>query len=230
MTAEPVPAAVATGDCELIRTGLLAQPANTLSSLALVAAGLWLMGRAARAADPGRRWVGLVGAATTTAGVGSALLHGSMWSGARLVHDLGLVSVPLAFLAAGLAVLATDRPAAVTGSGLWAGTAGLLALAPTTTDLLLGFAIAGAAGTEAGIWLTGRRRLRAGDRPRYLAAAAAAAGGLGLTVLGRTGGPLCEPASLVQAHAGWHVLISLAVALYASTALTDGSHRGRVAR
>lgn len=38
------------------------------------------------------------------------------------------------------------------------------------------------------------------------------AGGLVLFWLGRTGGPLCNPASLIQPHAGWHLLGAASVA------------------
>lgn len=40
----------------------------------------------------------------------------------------------------------------------------------------------------------------------------------------RTGGPLCRPDSLVQGHAGWHVLAAVALAQTASRALDPVPH------
>ena len=55
----------------------------------------------------------------------------------------------------------------------------------------------------------GRRRGRWAPPPLALAAVAV---GLALYVLGRTGGPLCSPSSVIQLHAGWHVATAVAAA------------------
>ncbi|HEV8425593.1 MAG TPA: hypothetical protein VGS14_10450 [Actinomycetes bacterium] len=68
-----------------------------------------------------------------------------------------------------------------------------------------------------------RRGRRAAWIPRrraaYLAALAAAAAGSACWWLGRTGGPLCHPDSLLQGHAAWHLLTAAALALWATAAL-----------
>ncbi|MDP9208001.1 MAG: hypothetical protein M3O65_05800, partial [Actinomycetota bacterium] len=75
--------ALGAGDCERLHDGLIAQPVNTASALALVAVGAWLAGRGLRAgARPGTEgsgepWrgasVGQVafGVAVAAAGIGS---------------------------------------------------------------------------------------------------------------------------------------------------------------
>jgi hypothetical protein len=49
------------------------------------------------------------------------------------------------------------------------------------------------------------------DRRGGALAAGLFAAGLALHVAGRTGRPLCRPDSLLQAHAGWHVLSAAAL-------------------
>lgn len=84
---------VAVGDCERIRPGWIAQPANTASSLAFVAVGVPIVRRARRA---GRRaWVA-VGVAAIAAGVGSVAYHGPGGRASRWVHDLGVDALALA--------------------------------------------------------------------------------------------------------------------------------------
>ncbi len=76
-------------DCEALRDGVLGQPANTLSSLAYVAAAAYVL---RRGGPPGPA------AALALVGVGSVLYHGPMPPGAELVHDTALVAVPVAAL------------------------------------------------------------------------------------------------------------------------------------
>lgn len=82
-------------DCEALRDGLLGQPVNAVSSLAYVAAGLWVL---RRGGPPGPALcLGLVG-------VGSVLYHGPMPRGAGLAHDGSIVA-----LAGAVAVVAWRR-------------------------------------------------------------------------------------------------------------------------
>ena len=77
-------------DCEALRDGVLGQPANTLSSLAYVAAAAYVL---RRGGPPGPA------VALALVGIGSVLYHGPMPPGAELVHDTALLAVPLAALA-----------------------------------------------------------------------------------------------------------------------------------
>jgi hypothetical protein len=114
----------------------------------------------------------------------------------------------LAYVAAGAVVLWRGGPpvpalalaAAGVGSFLYHGPmpAGAEALHDGTIVAL-------AAVTAATAW-----RRRSLPRPPALAVAALAAA-VTLNLLGRTGAPLCQPDSLVQGHAAWHVLTAAAV-------------------
>lgn len=78
---------VARGDCERVRPGPIGQPANTLSSLAFVAAGV-RMWRVSGRRSPWRP----AALATVAAGLGSAAYHGPGGRFGKAVHDLGLVA------------------------------------------------------------------------------------------------------------------------------------------
>jgi hypothetical protein len=65
-------------DCEAFHAGWLGQPVNALSSLAYVAAAVWVVRRGGPAGPAAA--LGLVGA-------GSVLYHGPMPPGAGLLHD-----------------------------------------------------------------------------------------------------------------------------------------------
>lgn len=64
-----------------------------------------------------------------------------------------------------------------------------------------------------------RARLPADRRPAYRAALAAAAAGAACWWLGRTTSPWCDPDSLLQPHAAWHLLGAAALACWAVAAL-----------
>jgi hypothetical protein len=89
--------ALGAGDCERLHDGLVAQPVNTASAVALVAVGAWLAGRGLRAAvagrpGPDRRSVAF-GLAVAAAGIGSVDFHGTGSPAARMLHDGSLYLV-----------------------------------------------------------------------------------------------------------------------------------------
>lgn len=77
------PCHVAVSDCERIRSGLIAQPVNSLSSLAYCGAGMWILRRSPR--DVRRR---SLAAAAVAAGFGSAAYHGPGGRSGKALHDL----------------------------------------------------------------------------------------------------------------------------------------------
>jgi hypothetical protein len=81
--------ALGASDCEALRDGLLGQPVNTLSSLAYVAAGAYVLRRGGPATSA---W------ALGAVGVGSVLYHGPMPAGAEAVHDGAIVALAAACL------------------------------------------------------------------------------------------------------------------------------------
>jgi hypothetical protein len=114
-------------DCEAVRGGLIAQPAAAVTSLALVAAGGWLLRR--RPHDqPGRSLATAYATLVVTAGLGSVAYHGPQPAGAQLLHDL---PIPLLVaLAAGVPITRylRRRPALAVGGrrDAWAAGACLL--------------------------------------------------------------------------------------------------------
>jgi hypothetical protein len=98
-------------DCERIRPGFMAQPVNTITSLALVAAGGLLLGhprlRESRHRPELRAFAGL----TVLVGLGSAAFHGPQPPGAQRMHDWPI---------AGLVALAAATPAVRRMRGLTA--------------------------------------------------------------------------------------------------------------
>ena len=95
---------VATSDCEEIRPGLIGQPANTVSSLALVAAAVPIARAARRRGQPA--WT-VVAVASAIEGVGSVAYHGPGGRGAKVLHDAGLVALTGAL---GVAIGREGRP------------------------------------------------------------------------------------------------------------------------
>lgn len=198
------------GDCEAIRAGLLAQPVNALSSLAYVAAGAALLSR--RHDRHTRR----LAVAVAVVGVGSFAFHGPGGPAAQWLHDASIVWVLLAVAATDLA-LVRERDTVV---GVAPGVAvSGVALAAVPALGVPAAAVAGAlaTATEASVHRRGRRPTTARRRRLYLAGAVALLAGGAFQLLGRTGGPLCRPDSLLQPHALWHVGTALALAAWAST-------------
>ncbi|HSM00981.1 MAG TPA: hypothetical protein VK960_00865 [Acidimicrobiia bacterium] len=143
----------ALSDCETVSSGLLAQPVNAISSLGLVAAGLWLFVRV-------RGWPArAMAVALVVAGVGSFAYHGPQPSWSGPVHDAGVVLVGVSGVIVVLLGLATGRLRSLAVPGLVLGTA------------------------------------------------------LFFDLGGRTGGFLCLPDSLLQAHAAWHCLAAVGMAM-----------------
>ena len=194
--------AQAIGDCEVVSGGFLAQPSNALSSLALVAAGVIMF-------DGSRSPRSVLGLATTLAGMGSALLHGTAWEAASALDALG-VAIVIATVV-GLSVERHVPKAAFTGT---AGAVLLPAAAFTVLD-----------GPDM-IWLAAALSLgfayEASRRPSVGLAWAATIAGVGMVAwyLGQTGAATCSPGSTFQYHAVWHVAAAAAL-------LALGSHYER---
>lgn len=197
----PVVVALGESDCEAIGAGLIAQPLATLSSGAYLLAAAWVVAR------PSSDRVTALHLALV--GAGSILFHGPQPPGTRWLHDLAVIGllgwmVGRALVRSG--VLAA-RPAVGRLSAVGAVVAGVVALIPDAGLVVIG----GLAVALVGIEVRARRVLSTPPIVFILAAIA-----LSLQVLGRTGGPLCEPDSVFQLHAAWHVLTATAVALWAS--------------
>lgn len=147
-------------DCEGLRPGGLAQPANAGSSLAFAAVGVWLLWRG-RPVGAGRLMrIGSAGGFIAV-GLGSVAYHGPQPDWAGLAHDGAIAWLVVVLVTHALGVL--RRPGVGRG-----------ALGELVADW-----------TPAAVWMV----------PAAVAYMA-----------GRTGSPLCDPASLWQPHAVWHAL------------------------
>ena len=185
-------------DCEAWRAAWPAQPANAWSALAFVLAAALL----ARGESRQARWLAAALAAT---GVGSLLFHGDPGTVTQWSHDASLL-----FLIAVLATVAGPSSTPHTAAFAAAVCAAFLvaAVAPSATTVLTGTGITIALVRDV-------PHLGSRHRGSLLAAAGLLAAGALLTWLGRTGGPWCSPSSLLQPHAGWHVLAASGLSSYA---------------
>ena len=169
----------AIADCERILEGFLTQPANALTSLGFIAAGL-LVARTRRHE---------VAAALVATGVGSFLFHGPMPPGSDWAHDTSLAWL---LVAVGLSDTRLQKFSGWPAAAL---IGVLLGLAPGAADGLA--ALAAVATIAAVLW-----RQRTG---RTFAALAVLGLGAAVGRLSATGGPWCDPDTLLQGHAFWHL-------------------------
>lgn len=170
----------AAADCEVIAGGIFGQPANTLTTLAFLLAGIVVI--------VGRPRAGWVGAGLVATGLGSLLFHGPMPPGSEWAHD-----VSLAWLLGLVAGIGTrwerhSRIPALILLGV------VFAEIPSASD-----PIAAVLSVVAVASLLLRDR-RAALGPLLLLGAVAVVGRLGAT-----GGPLCDPDSWLQPHGLWHL-------------------------
>jgi hypothetical protein len=196
-------------DCEQLRGGLLAQPVNSVFSLAFVVAGVWILVRAQRhIVDLDAITIGL---AAVSVGVGSVAFHGVAGAPAHWLHDTTLL-VLLGLVAAkhvGPRSISVSRAAPVVAI-----VAGTVALAsPNSTTPIAIMLVLCVAVSE----VVATRRQGARLIPRPLAAMLAF--GLFASWLGRTGSVLCRPDSVMQIHAVWHLVMAAATAWWAECAI-----------
>ena len=207
-------------DCEHIGQGLLAQPANTLSSLAYVLAGVLLLWRAL-AGRSGARIAPAVYAVTVIGvGIGSAAFHGPMPPRGRFAHDLSIAALLAFVIGYDVALARGASPNA--GPAVFVGVTGacavVLALLPDAGNALDAVLVTGAVIAEVGATRSAPGRRTADGRLWIVIVGVVAIGAL-LNALGRTDAPLCEPDSPVQLHALWHVLTAFVLWLYGTAAL-----------
>lgn len=210
----------ALGDCEALVSSALGawQPANTLSSLAFIAAGVWVLRRTRPATLDERRFAAALAAALVAVGVGSAAFHGLGTSTARWAHDVSILALLLVVLARGASVLRGDaRPLDLVPAAL-AVVAAVVVLAPAASVPLSAVVAAVAVAVETAVALRSRRPGRLGSG-RYRLAVGALVVGAVVDVLSRTGAPWCQPASLLQGHAAWHVAAAAAGAAWGAAVL-----------
>jgi hypothetical protein len=160
----------------------------------------------------------VLAAAVALEGVGSILSHGVGGVGAILVHDLALLAM-VGYVAgwhlgrlrhrAPYGAVAGSASATLVGGAAWPWYRG-------AGSLVAALALATTAVSEVAARRRGAQAVWIGP----LLAVAAVAGVAWLA--GRTGSPLCDPGSLLQPHALWHLLTAYLVVAWAfRAAATD---------
>lgn len=198
-------------DCETIGSGLFAQPVNALSSLAFSAVGVVIMVWALSAKGHERIVRIVFGVLMLLTGIGSVLFHGPQGSLSQFGHDITFL-VTILFLAV-LNVSESygwNRP--LGWSVFVAGTLILgvsLLLSPAVTNVLMIVVVVMLVVADIAIHRRGRVRTS-----WYVASLVLTAVAVAMFLLGRTGGPLCDPDALFQGHALWHVLGAFALGGY----------------
>ncbi|HEU5113590.1 MAG TPA: hypothetical protein VFU96_09740 [Acidimicrobiia bacterium] len=191
----------AAADCEAVGAGFLGQPINTLTTLGFVAAGIIVIVR-----RQDMRWIG-IGLVST--GIGSFLFHGPMPPGNEWAHDVSLAWLVTMIAGWGTRWEWASRIPALVVIGA------VVAVFPLIADPL-----AAVMSAVAVISILIKDRSAATVGPLLLLASVAVIGRLGAT-----GGPLCDPDSLLQPHAIWHLGSALAVTWWAIGAGTTRSVR-----
>ena len=210
--------------CEAFTNGLVEQPANTFSNLGFVAVGLWVLtfvGRRAPGANPiadDPRITRLYGWIAVGLGVGSMLFHGTMteWGGwADLVSMYTFITFFLLY------EVRTKRSASAEWLLRWWTTANIvLALFQWFANNGIGKWVFGAliiatlVANRLVIGAVGGARLVVRDQRFFWIGLGTYVAGNIIWTLSRTGAVLCNPESLVQGHAVWHLTSAGAIAAF----------------
>lgn len=210
--------------CEAARGTFFAQPVNTVSNIAYCLAGLAVLhgvGRDRRQGPAaGTRAVlsQLFGWIAILQGFTSAAFHGTLtrWGGVsdNVAMNL-LVSLVLLYNVVRL-FGGTTRTMGLLYAALNTMTTAYLVLDDSGSLRLFAVLVVAAVLSECAVlaphWVPGVRYRIRRSRPRYLGCALASfAVGWGIWRLSDTGGPLCEPTTLLQGHAAWHFFTALTV-------------------
>jgi 1-acyl-sn-glycerol-3-phosphate acyltransferase len=203
MRPSEVAAVAGTSDCEQRDDWLLEQDVNAWSSLTYAAAGAIVLWEVARRRLPTAAAV--LALLLVAEGIGSLLYHGAAGDVSQFLHDVPLIGA-LSFVAgwhAGRLVGATDRGSLVGAAIGFAVSSVLFVVARDATNVMAAVAVAVVVVTSL---IARRRGLRAvWSAPLLVLGAIAVA----TWVLGRPDSVLCEPGSVLQPHAFWHVLTAV---------------------
>ena len=191
----------AAADCEAIGAGFLGQPINALTTLAFVVAGVVVI--------VWRREMQWIGIGLIATGIGSLLFHGPMPAGNEWAHDVTLAWLVTMVAGWGTRWEKFSRLPALAVIGV------LFGVFPVIADpFAIGMTVV------AVISILRHDRSSATSAPMLLLGAVAVFGRLGTT-----GGPLCDPESLLQPHAVWHLGAAAAVAWWALARVGDQPER-----
>lgn len=203
--------ALGESDCETITNTVLAQPVNAYSSLAFSVVGIGIIVWAQSVRGIERELRIVFGTILILTGIGSYLFHGPQPPVSQFLHDITFLAALLLILVAHLATgLSWSRQA------LWGAFAAAILVVSVTLfvypQATNTFMVVGVAG----VVLAHLVMRRAGPASRRLLLSAILAMALSVTffVLGRAGGPICDPDSAFQGHAMWHILSAVGIGTY----------------
>jgi hypothetical protein len=209
-------------DCEAFTDGWLLQPVNAFSSLVFSVAGIVIMGWAYRVEGHERRLRTIFGLAMAATGLGSFLFHGFDSSVAQFLHDITfLVTIWILSVINVSELRRWSRPVGWgivgIGTALFAIT---LVIGPFATNILAVVVTAALVGSDIVLHRNGAAR-----NVWYWTALTAMVFAIAAFVVGRSSGPLCDPDSLLQGHAAWHVLSAFSVTAYFVATSEARTHR-----
>lgn len=222
--------------CERFTGGLVEQPVNTVSNLGFVLVGLWIIRRGidrkhgSRIAREGSHTY-LYGSVAIFLGIGSMLFHGSMteWGG---WVDLVSMHAFITFLVLYNIAVALTRSTAWFISAYAIANVGfglvLWLMDNGYGKFLFGALVAVALATE--YWIARGRAHASRNRAWLWAGLVTYGAGNVVWLLSRDGAPWCNPDSLLQGHALWHLTSAAAVFLLWKYLRTETAVSGTVDR
>ena len=201
-------------DCEHIRDGVLAQPANALSAAWLTVAGAWIAYRFRH-----HRHANLVGAVVAGAGAGSVAYHGPGGRLSAWAHDTTIAAMLGVICLEDVREVRPDltHPATLVYAGTVAAVGTVLAVRPDLIRVVSALLAGSALVAE----ISARQIARDDTRRAHRSAEALMAAAMVAYVTGRTGAPTCRPDSWIQPHGLWHALTGAAMAAWAHAALRE---------
>jgi hypothetical protein len=198
-------------DCERLGTGAFAQPVNTVSSLAYTLVGVSIVGWAFAVSGKERTLRVVFGVLLASTGIGSVFFHGPQFGGSQFAHDASFL-VTLWFLGSMNLADAYSWASRRRWSVLVVGSIvvfAALGAVPSITNVVMVLGVIILVASD----VLGRHRGRESSA-WFVASIVAIALAVVVFVLGRTGSPLCDPDSLIQGHALWHVLGAVGLGSY----------------
>jgi len=217
-------------DCERFHAGFAAQPINAWSSLAFLAAGLFILYGALRQPEARKELVAF-GVLVASNALGSFVYHGPAFAWGHWAHDVPALGIPL-FIAVHDLGLVRGWPVSrrlVTFGGLLSLVGVVLLFLPGGAFALASLLVPAAGFGELAAYRAGYRPRPSGGWSAWMTAwmivVLTFALAVGAFLLGRTASGLCNPDSVFQYHAVWHVLSAVSAAAFAFAGLEHGLAR-----
>jgi hypothetical protein len=198
-------------DCEIVGGGWLVQPINAWSSLAYAAVGMVLITSTSQAPRSDRTLRVAFGVLMVATGIGSFLYHGPQAAAAGFAHDITFLAM-LWFLSLmnPASAYGVPRPHAwIALASVTAAASAVLIASPDSTNVLTGISIVALITSDLLL-----RRIGGINGRWYAAALILFGASLVFNLLGRSSTATCDPDTLIQFHALWHVLSAAAFGAY----------------